>query len=55
MNISEVLWQQRRGWFEDLFDIEKRGGYMVGEQATGLLVDLQTRHCLLAHSLPALF
>jgi len=43
---SEALWEQRSDWFEDLFDIEKRGGeYLVGEQATGLLVDLQAVYC----------
>lgn len=43
----EELWHQRRDWFENLFDIEKRagGGYLVGEQATGLLVDLQAAYC----------
>lgn len=45
-NPSEALWNERRDWFEDLFDIEKRGGsYMVGEHATGLLVDLQATYC----------
>lgn len=40
------LWQQRRDWFEGLFDVEKRGGgYVIGEQATGLLVDLQAAYC----------
>lgn len=40
------LWQHRRDWFEDLFDVEKRGGsYMMGEHATGLLVDLQATYC----------
>lgn len=44
---SEELWEQRRIWFEDLFDIEtKRGAdYLIGEQATGLLVDLQAVYC----------
>ncbi len=43
---SEALWKERRDWFENLFDIEKRGGsYLVGEHATGLLVDLQATYC----------
>jgi hypothetical protein len=44
---SEESWTQRREWFEALFDVEnKRGGsYLIGEQATGLLVDLQSVSC----------
>lgn len=43
---SEALWKERRDWFEELFDIEMRGGsYIVGEHATGLLVDLQAAYC----------
>jgi hypothetical protein len=44
---SEEEWTRRREWFEALFDIEnKRGGsYLIGEQATGLLVDLQSVYC----------
>lgn len=35
-------WEKRSRWFDDVFDIERRGGgYIIGEQATGLLVDLQ--------------
>lgn len=42
----EALWNSRRAWFEDLFDIERRGGgYAVGEHSTGLLVDLQAAFC----------
>lgn len=41
-----TLWKQRRDWFETLFDVETRGGsYLVGEQALGLLVDLQAAYC----------
>lgn len=41
------VWDVRRVWFEDLFDIERRGGaYILGEQATGLLVDLQSIYCV---------
>lgn len=43
---SQLLWQQRRDWFESLFDVENRGGgYLIGEQALGLLVDLQAAYC----------
>lgn len=40
------LWKHRRDWFEALFDVETRcGSYLVGEQALGLLVDLQAAYC----------
>lgn len=40
------LWKQRRDWFETLFDVETGGGgYLVGEHALGLLVDLQAAYC----------
>ncbi len=43
---SDELWDQRRKWFEGLFDVDKRGGgYIIGEQANGLLVDLQAVYC----------
>ncbi|MBS0155179.1 MAG: hypothetical protein JSS38_11325 [Nitrospira sp.] len=43
---SELLWQERREWFETLFDVEKRRGeYLIGEQALGLVIDLQTAYC----------
>jgi hypothetical protein len=43
---SDEVWQKRRKWFEDLFDIEQRLGiYLIGEQATGLLIDLQSVYC----------
>lgn len=43
---SQNIWEQRQEWFEILFDDDKRpGSYMVGEQATGLLVDLQAIYC----------
>ena len=39
------LWQQRRAWFEALFDVENRGGgYLIGEQALGMLIDLQAAY-----------
>lgn len=39
-------WHSRRFWFEGLFDTEKRvGGFIVSEQALGLLVDLQAAFC----------
>lgn len=44
---SKAVWAQRREWFERLFDVEKYpgAGFLVGEQATGLLVDLQAAYC----------
>lgn len=43
---DERLWNERREWFEELFDIEKKGGsYLVSEHALGLLVDLQATYC----------
>jgi len=38
---SKEVWSERREWFEDLFDAEKRAGasFLMGEQATGLLVE----------------
>ena len=43
---ERALWESRRRWFEDLFDIDRRGGaYILGEHATGLLVDLQSIYC----------
>lgn len=39
-------WEQRRTWFENLFDVDKYdGGYIVSEHALGLLVDLQAVYC----------
>lgn len=39
-------WEARRDWFEAQFDIEQRGGaYVLGEQASALLVDLQAVYC----------
>jgi hypothetical protein len=58
---SRELWTQRREWFEQLFDVEKYpgAGFLVGEQATGLLVDLQAKKAIdlmvngsIAHFLP---
>lgn len=43
---SSANWEARRAWFDALFDIEQRGGaYVIGEQATALLVDLQSIFC----------
>lgn len=43
---DDVIWNNRRQWFELLFDVETRGGgYLLGEHATGLLVDLQAIYC----------
>ncbi|MFQ5443462.1 MAG: hypothetical protein ACE5EK_02480 [Nitrospinales bacterium] len=43
---SQTIWKKRQDWFEDLFDVDKRGGgYLIGEQATGLLIDLQAIFC----------
>lgn len=43
---SEGIWNARRDWFEREFDIDERGGgYIIGEQATALLVDLQAIFC----------
>jgi hypothetical protein len=43
---TEVEWEQRREWFEGIFDINNQiGGYQFGEHATGLLVDLQAVYC----------
>jgi hypothetical protein len=43
---SNATWNQRREWFEGLFDEEARGGaYVIGEHALGLLVDLQAIYC----------
>jgi hypothetical protein len=40
------IWAARRLWFEQLFDTEQRlGGYVIGEHATALLVDLQAVYC----------
>lgn len=40
------VWESRRIWFEETFDTERRGGaYILGEHATGLLVDLQSIYC----------
>ena len=40
------VWESRRDWFEAIFDVDRRGGgYILGEQATGLLVDLQSIYC----------
>ena len=39
-------WNERRTWFESQFDVDaKGGGYIIGEQATGLLIDLQAVFC----------
>ena len=43
---SRQIWHQRQSWFEDLFDVERRGGcYIMSEHATGLLVELQSVYC----------
>ncbi len=43
---SQRVWENRRRWFEELFDIESKGGaYILGEHALGLLVDLQAVYC----------
>lgn len=43
---SEHVWDARQAWFESVFDVDKRGGgYLLGEHATGLLVDLQSIFC----------
>ncbi|WP_420561686.1 hypothetical protein [Tepidicaulis sp.] len=43
---SVEIWEERRAWFETEFDVEQRGGgYVVGEHATGLLIDLQAAFC----------
>jgi hypothetical protein len=43
---SIAIWQARSAWFDAQFDIEQRGGnYIIGEQATALLVDLQSMFC----------
>lgn len=43
---SQKVWENRRRWFEDLFDIENKGGaYILGEHALGLLIDLQAVYC----------
>jgi len=40
------VWTIRRDWFESQFDVDsKGGGYLMSEQATGLLVDLQAIYC----------
>ena len=39
-------WRARREWFKAQFDIENYGGaYVMGEHASGLLVDLQAIFC----------
>lgn len=44
---SRGTWDVRRKWFDDMFDIDRRGGgYELGEHATGLLVDLQAVFCV---------
>jgi hypothetical protein len=41
-----LIWKQRQEWFDELFDVDRRGGgYVLGEHATGLLVDLQAVFC----------
>lgn len=43
---SAEIWEVRRQWFEEAFDVDRRGGgYIIGEHATGLLVDLQSVYC----------
>ena len=43
---SPETWAERRKWFEELFDVDRRGGgYIMGEHALGLLVDLQAVFC----------
>lgn len=43
---SGATWEQRRSWFENLFDIDYYGGgVLASEHALGLLVDLQAVYC----------
>jgi hypothetical protein len=44
---DSAVWEARRAWFDQQFDIEQRGGgYIIGEHATALLVDLQSIFCV---------
>lgn len=43
---DDATWSQRRVWFEAQFDVDARGGgYVLSEQALGLLIDLQATFC----------
>jgi len=43
---SEFDRNSQREWFEGVFDVDERGGgYVIGEQATALLIDLQCIYC----------
>lgn len=43
---SKLTWEERRKWFEGIFDIDAHGGsYIIGEHAAGLLVDFQAIYC----------
>lgn len=39
-------WEDRRDWFVAHFDIERRGGgYIIGEHASAMLIDLEATFC----------
>ncbi len=43
---ARSVWEVRQRLFEDIVDIEPRGGSLViREQASGLLIDLQAIYC----------
>lgn len=44
---SEQVWEQRRKWFENKLEEKQHplGSYLVSDQATALLVDLQSCYC----------
>jgi len=44
---ARSVWEPRQKFFDDIFDFEPRGGaYVIGEQASGLLIDLQAIYCV---------
>ncbi len=46
----DAEWRRRREWFEARFDVEEKGGgYIVGEHAIALVVDLQAIFCVGAY------
>ena len=49
---DQDTWERRRKWFEQQFDVDAKdwGGYVINEQAYGLLVDLQSVFCVGAWS-----
>lgn len=43
---QEVLWHQRRAWFESkVFAYEGWGSHLIGEQASALTVEVQACYC----------